>query len=123
MSLDYPYYEELCRHKHRAAWWWLVGDRLCYLGLLTGLISLPVAGVLVAGWRLGLGEHYLAVAGLVAAMFPVAATVFAVGSVLKRHAYTLAERDGISSAEVHERGAAPQPLDGEPGAPADRQVK
>lgn len=57
MSLDYPYYEELCRRKHRAAWWWLVGDRLYYLGLLPGVLALPAAGVLFVAWLLGLGEH------------------------------------------------------------------
>lgn len=119
MSLDYPYYEELCRRKHRAAWWWLVGDRLYYLGLLPGVLALPAAGVLFVAWLLGLGEHYLAVAGLAAVTFPVAAVVFVVGSSLKRHAYTLAERDGISSAEVYRRGAAPQAPDAEPGAAPD----
>ena len=28
MSLDYPFYEQLVRRRHRAAWWWLAGDRL-----------------------------------------------------------------------------------------------
>ena len=67
MSLDYPYYEELCRRKHRAAWWWLVGDWLYYLGLLPGMLALPTAGILFVSWLLGVGEHYLAMAGLAAA--------------------------------------------------------
>jgi hypothetical protein len=120
VSLDYPYYEELCRRKHRAAWWWLVGDRLYYLGLLPGMLALPTAAMLYVAWVLGLGDQYLEVAGFAAVTFPVAVVVFVVGSWFKRHAYTLAERDGISSAEVYQRGAAPQAPDAEPGIVADR---
>jgi hypothetical protein len=119
VSLDYPYYEELCRRKHRAAWWWLVGDWLYYLGLLPGVLALPTAGILFVAWLLDLGEHYLTVAGLASVAFPVAAVVFVVGSSFKRHAYTLAERDGISSAEVYARGAVGGSPDAEPAAPAD----
>jgi hypothetical protein len=108
VSLDYPYYEELCRRKHRAAWWWLVGDWLYYLGLLPGMLALPTAGILFVSWLLGVGEHYLAMAGLAAATFPVAVLVFLVGSSVKRHAYTLGERDGITAAEVYRHGSASQ---------------
>jgi hypothetical protein len=77
------------------------------------------AGILFVAWLLGLGEHYLTVAGLAAVAFPVAAVVFVVGWSVKRHAYTLAERDSISSAEVYLRGAAPKVPEAEPGAAAD----
>ena len=116
MSLDYPYYEELCRRKHRAAWWWLVGDRLYYLGLLSA--GLAVAGVPAAlvAVLMGFGWRGLVVA---AVTFPVGAAVFVVGASLKRHAYTLAERDGISAAEVYQRGASPQAPDAEPRSAHD----
>jgi hypothetical protein len=119
VSLDYPYYEELRRQGHRAAWWWLVGDRLYYFGLLPAVLALPAAAVLFVAWLLGLGEHYLTVAGLAALTFPVAVLVFVVGSSAKRHAYTLAERDGISAAEVYARGAAGGCQDAESGAALD----
>ena len=116
MSLDYPYYEELCRRKHRAAWWWLVGDRLYYLGLLSAMLAVPGAAVGLGAGLLGFGWHWLVLAGIV---FPSGIVVFILGSSLKGRAYTLAERDGISSAEVYQRGAAPQAPDAEPGAAAD----
>jgi hypothetical protein len=119
VSLDYPYYEELCRQKHRAAWWWLVGDRLYYLGLLPAMLSVPGAGVALVAGLLGFGWQWLILAAVV---FPVSAVVFVVGSSLKGHAYTLAERDGISSAEVYQRGSAAQAPDAEPGAAADGEA-
>ena len=117
MSLDYPYYEELCRRKHPAAWWWLVGDWLYYLGLLPGVLSLPSAAIFYVAWQFGLGDRYLALAELAAITFPVAAVVFVVGSSVKRHAYTLGERDGISAAEVYARGASRDALDASPSDP------
>jgi hypothetical protein len=118
VSLDYPYYEELCRRKHRAAWWWLVGDRLYYLGLLPAMLAVPGAGVALLAGLLGFGWHWLLSTVVV---FVVGAVVFVVGGSLKGHAYTLAERDGISSAEVYQRGAAPRAPDAEPGAAPDRR--
>jgi hypothetical protein len=117
MSLDYPYYEELCRRRHRAAWWWLVGDRLYYLGLLAAMLAALGAAVGLAAGLLGFGWHFLVVAGIT---FPVGSAVFFAGAALKGHAYTLAERDGISAVEVHQRGCAPRSADAEPGAAPDR---
>jgi hypothetical protein len=116
VSLDYPYYEELCRRGHRAALWWLVGDRLYYLGLLPAMLAVPGAAVGLGAGLLGFGWHWLAVAAIT---FPVGAAVFVVGSSLKGHAYILAERDGISSAEVYQRGATAHAPDAEPGAAPD----
>ena len=116
VSLDYPYYEELCRRKHQAAWWWLVGDRLYYLGLLPAMLAVPGAGVALVVGLLGFGWHWLMLA---AVTFPVGAVVFVVGASLKGHAYTLAERDGISSAEVYARGAVGHDSEAEPGGAPD----
>lgn len=110
MSLDYPYYEELCRRKHRAAWWWIVGDRLYYLGLLPAMVAAPGAVVALVAGLLGLGWRWLVLALIT---FPIGAAVLVLGASLKGHAYTLAERDGISSAEVYQRGATPQVPDEE----------
>jgi hypothetical protein len=93
VSLDFPYYEELRRRKHRAAWWWLVGDRLYYLGLLPAMLAVPGAGVSLLAGLLGFGWHWLLSAVVV---IVVGAVVFVVGGSLKRHAYTLAERDTAS---------------------------
>lgn len=117
MSLDYPYYEELCRRKHRAAWWWLVGDRLYYLGLLPAMLAAPGAGISLVIGLLGFGWHWLLFTVVV---FVVGAAVFVVGGSLKGHAYTLAERDGISSAEVYQRGASPQPPGAAPSTSRER---
>jgi hypothetical protein len=119
VSLDYPYYEELCRRNHPAAWWWLIGDRLYYLGLLPAMVALPFAGIGLVAWLLGLGERYLVIAVLAAVAFPVGAVVCFIGSWLKRHAYRLAERDGISPAEVFNGGAASRVPEAEPDTRAD----
>jgi hypothetical protein len=98
MSLDYPYYEELRRRQHHAARWWLLGDRLYYLGLLPAVLA--VAGVLMAllAGVLGWGWRWLLIAGPV---LVAGVGVCVTGWLLKRHAYVLGERDGISAAEVY----------------------
>ncbi|OWK35783.1 hypothetical protein [Fimbriiglobus ruber] len=102
MSLDYPYYEELCRRKHRAAWWWRIGDTLYYLGLLPAMFAIPGAGFAFVAGLSGFGWHWLLLSAIA---FGGGAVVFVVGSSLKGHAYRLAERDGILSSEVYARGA------------------
>lgn len=102
MSLDYPFYEELCRRKHRAAWWWLIGDRFYYLGLLPALFALPATGLALLAGAFGFGWHWSRLAALA---FVAGVIVFVIGGALKQRAYTLAERDGISAAEVYSRGA------------------
>ena len=92
MSLDYPFYEQLVRRRHRAAWWWLVGDRLYYLGLLPAMLAVPGSGVALLAGFLGYGWVWLAVG---TGTFVVGALVFLAGAFLKEHAYALAERDGI----------------------------
>lgn len=103
MSLDYPFYEELCRRKHRAAWWWLVGDGLYYIGLLSAVLGISVSAWVLGMGVLGRGWRPLIPAGF---MFLVGVAVFFIGSSLKRRAYVLAERDGISAGEVYSRGTS-----------------
>ena len=93
MSLDYPFYDELRRRRHRAANWWRIGDFLYYVGMLSALflaiVSVMLVGVCLVftvsweylGWTLG---------GLVGAV-----AVFLIGTVSKGHSYALAKRDGI----------------------------
>jgi hypothetical protein len=100
MSLDYPFYEELRRLKHRGAKWWIIGDRLYYLGLLPAITAIPGAGVGLIYLLMGRGWGCLIAW---AAVFAVGTLVFFVGASLKSHAYRLAERDGISAAEVYDR--------------------
>lgn len=92
MSLDYPFYEELRRRDHRAAGWWLVGDRLYYLGLLTTAVAALMVPVGLA-FGFGDGDWRLAVrSGL---LLPAGVGVFVLGGWLKGRSYRLAERDGI----------------------------
>lgn len=100
MSLDYPFYEELCRRRHPAAWWWIVGDRLYYLGLLPALASVAGAGPALILGLLGAGWHWLLVS---LGVLPVGLIVFVTGSSLKQKAYALAERDGITAVDVYNR--------------------
>ena len=116
MSLDHFYYEELCLQRHRAAWWWRIGDLLYYLGLLPAITALPLAVVGLAGGLLGFGWYLLAFA---AVALPAGAVVGVIGSSLKRRAYTLAEGDGISALDVYQRRFTPQPPDIGPDAAAD----
>ena len=93
VSLDSPFSEELVRRSHGAAWWWLVGDRLYYLGLLPAMLAVPGTGAALLAGLFGFGWGWLVVA---AVTFVAGAVVFVIGSSLKRHAYDIAEReDGI----------------------------
>jgi hypothetical protein len=79
--------------RQRAARWWLVGDRLYYLGLVPARLGVAggVAGALAG--LLGFGWGWV---GVAAVTFVAGAVVFATGSSLKGHAYELAPRDGIT---------------------------
>ena len=92
MSLDYPFYEELVRLRHRGAWWWIVGDRLYYLGLLPGLLAAPGCGFALIAGLFGYGWGWLGLAG---GTLLGGAVVWQLGGALKDRAYRLAERDGI----------------------------
>jgi hypothetical protein len=93
VSLDYPFYEQLVRRRHRAARWWLVGDRLYYLGLIPALAAFAgIVAAIVAG-LLGFGWGWL---GVAAVCFVAGAVVFVIGGSLKGHAYELARRDAIT---------------------------
>jgi hypothetical protein len=105
MSLDYPFYEELRRLKHRGARWWLIGDRLYYLGLLPAMLALPSAAICLLAVAMEL-EWGWPCFWLSLGAFPVGVVVWFIGASLKGHAYRLAERDGISAADVYNRGKA-----------------
>ncbi len=93
VSLDSPFSEELVRRSHGAAWWWRIGDRLYYLGLLPAMLAVPGTGAALLAGLFGFGWGWLVVA---AVTFVAGAVVFVIGSSLKRHAYDIAEReDGI----------------------------
>ena len=95
MSLDYPFYEELVRRRHPAAKWWLVGDRLYYLGLLPTLAAfsglLPSLGYIWLVDRNRGGVLFV----LCAVVLLVGPLVWLLGAHLKEVAYRMAERDGI----------------------------
>lgn len=91
MSLDYPFYEQLVRRRHRAARWWRIGDRLYYPGLLSALFGLMFAPAYSVFWPDG--GRTPVVASVVAIGLGVG--VLLAGAWLKGRAYTLAARDGI----------------------------
>ena len=93
MSMDYPLYEELCRRKHPAAKWWLIGDRLYYFGLLPAVMSLVATPVLALSSLLGQNNWTLFWFAVIT--FPLALTAFFIGSSLKGYAHRVAEREGI----------------------------
>ncbi len=81
MSLDYPFYQELRKRRHPAAKWWIVGDRLYYIGLLGCVVSfflIPFFRWRAAG---GLG---------------LAWAVFFVGARCKYRSWVMGARDGIN---------------------------
>ncbi len=96
MSLDYPFYEDLKRRKHKAAKWWLLGDLLYYLGLLPGLLSIPASIIYLIlkclnsefPWRYLLYWFLFLILCLV---------VFYTGAYLKRISYQMAKKDGIDA--------------------------
>ncbi len=96
MSLDYPFYEELCRRRHRAAKWWRIGDWLYYLGLLPAMFAIPYAGIGLVTGLFGAGWHRL---GSAAVIFPTSVFVFLLGVTLKGYSYKLAARDGINASD------------------------
>jgi hypothetical protein len=106
MSLDYPFYQELCRRQHRAAHWWLIGDRLHYLGLLAAILALPGATAAVLAGSRGFGWHWL---WLALATLVVGTVVFFISGFVKGHAYTLAMRDGISASAARNGGNGSPP--------------
>lgn len=81
MSLDYPFYQELRRRRHAGANWWIVGDRLYFIGLLAAVISL-----VVTPW-FGIRAIAASAAGM---------ATFFVGACCKRHSYLLGAKDGIN---------------------------
>ena len=91
--MDYPLYEELCRRKHPAAKWWLIGDRLYYLGLLPAGMSLAAIPVIALSSLLGQDNWRLF--WLAVITFPIAVVVFFIGSTMKGHAHRVARREGI----------------------------
>lgn len=91
--MDYPLYEELCRRKHPASKWWLIGDRLYYIGLLPAGMSL-VAIPVVALFSL-IGQDNWNVFWLAVVTFPIALAVFFIGSSLKGYVHRVAEREEI----------------------------
>jgi hypothetical protein len=66
VSLDYPFYEELVRRGRRAAWWWLVGDRLYYLCVLPAMLAVPGTGIALLAGLFGFGWGWLVAAVFVA---------------------------------------------------------
>jgi hypothetical protein len=104
MSMDYPNYEEMKRRGSRGRWFWIIGDRLYYLGLL-GAFIFPIVvplGILrehkfdiAAIMRTTGAREWIHALGAVLAIFLFFAGVFFVGRMLKGLSYKIAEREGI----------------------------
>lgn len=92
MSMDYPVYEWMKKGSPRAALWWIIGDRLYYLGLLAAML-IPIGAVvsfvisLVQSFRV----PYLSLIG----WWVLSVAVFFLGTTCKGRSYKLAKLDGI----------------------------
>ena len=94
MSLDYPFYEELKRRKHRAARWWRLGDSLYYLGLILGVLSI-IAFLFYFIIQL-LNNNFSWKYLLILFVFLMSCfLVFYTGASLKKISYQIAKKDGI----------------------------
>jgi hypothetical protein len=82
MSLDFANFEKMKEECPQAARYWRVGDRIYYLGLLVGVISIPAL--------VYLPSVSLALVALGSAI------AFLSGIVLKNIAYAIAERAGCN---------------------------
>lgn len=94
MSLDYPLYEEMVRRKSRGRWFWMIGDRLYYLGLL-GMVISPAflaAFLYIKHVKKPGVPDPLTSAGIIAAL---SFCVFQLGCWLKGFSYSIAKKEGI----------------------------
>lgn len=99
MSLDYPFYEELCRRKHPARWWWIVGDRLYYLGLLPAMVA--TMGIPFELLHRTLHHYRLIPIPWLLVVIGGGIPLFLLGAQLKEWAYQLVERDGVTAESVY----------------------
>lgn len=121
MSLDYPYYQELRRRKHKAAIWWRIGDILYYLGPLIAVAAIAIVlmnayqsffGTAQAVARTAPWRSIFLVSGVLLAF---GAALHRLGRFLKGRAYRMGERDGISAGAVYVgQGDRPDPSTGDP---------
>ena len=93
-SLDYPLYEKMKRRAPQAAVYWVAGDRLYHLGLLSTMLSIPLLFVVYTQWGAG---DYLAWSGVFMAASVAAA---ALGVFLKRESYKKAVKAGIDITKI-----------------------
>jgi hypothetical protein len=93
MSLDYPLYEEMRRRKCKGSFWWILGDRLYYIGLLPAMTLMPGLMIFEIVLRL-LSKQYFAF-GWLALCWVICALIFVLGASLKGYSYDLAIKDGI----------------------------
>jgi len=93
MSLDYPFYEELKRRKHRTAKWWLLGDLLYYLGLILGLVS--ILSIINFTLKLLTNEFSWRPVLYLFLFLILCILVFYTGAYLKGISYQMAKKDGI----------------------------
>lgn len=102
MSLDYPFYQELKRQKHKAAKYWRIGDCLYYIGLLMALVAVisllfrPVHYFIfrfidsyTVEWSWRKFIYWLVTV-------PLGVLIFYIGASLKAFSYQLADKDGIN---------------------------
>ncbi len=94
MSLDYPFYEELCRRKHPARWWWRIGDCLYYLGFLPTVAAIS-AILMQFFFRLSDGRRPFSWFWIFTTI-GIGIPLFLIGAAIKSQAYNLAECDGIA---------------------------
>ena len=90
MPLDHPLYEEMLRRKSGGSWFWLIGNRLYYIGLL---IFIAASCLLPVFWSRKL-ESAVLPAAVTAAL---GACTFFLGGALKTISYRIAGKEGIDT--------------------------
>lgn len=95
MSLDYPFYEELCRRKHPAAKWWRWGDMLYYLGLVPALLLLLPILLTLSPLPTPFSERLPQLVTWIRYLFGLFVTIFLLGSWLKGKSWRMAKQNGI----------------------------
>jgi hypothetical protein len=93
MSLDYPFYKELCRFQHPAAKWWRWGDTLYYIGIIPAVIlSFPILWSLIRLSSSSMTPWQVWVLSL----FAFFIGIFLLGTRLKLKSWKMAAKDGIN---------------------------
>ncbi len=94
MSDNHPLYNVLRKLDHPGAWWWRMGDITYYIGVIPAFLF--GAGSIVAFVGMLARWNDWRVPAKTASLFVFCVLIAVCGSMMRRHAFRLAERDGIT---------------------------